>query len=263
MADQIFWYISRSAGLVSWLAAAGSILVGTLIPSRILGRRPTIPWLTDLHRMLGALASVFLLIHLAALWFDHFVQLRFDDLLIPWVADIPGLSRTSIALGVLAAWMMAAVELSSLIRDRVPPDWWRTIHLSAYASLTLGTLHAFLAGSDVTNPIVAALGTSAITAVVMASIVRIRRLQRSKRDQSGPQAGDREERPRAAPPRTPAPTPARVPIPDPMPAPHPAPIQAPVIGDHGGLLNPRPDGTTLGPSPRPPTSGGHRPPERG
>ncbi len=237
MADQIFWYISRSAGLVSWLAAAGSILVGTLIPSRILGRRPTIPWLTDLHRMLGALASVFLLIHLAALWFDHFVQLRFDDLLIPWVADIPGLSRTSIALGVLAAWMMAAVELTSLIRDRIPPDWWRTIHLSAYASLVLGTAHAFLAGSDITNPIVAALGTSAITAVLLALVVRIRRRQRAKRRRDEPPPTTRPEPPIVT--------------------------TSPVIGDHGGLLNPRPSETTPGPSPRPPASGHHPPPTRG
>lgn len=175
MSDQIFWYLSRSAGLVSWLAAAGAILTGTMIPSRVLGRRPTIPWLTDLHRMLSAMASVFLLIHLAALWFDHFVQFRLADLLVPWVATVPGLSRTSLALGVIAAWLLAAVELTSLVRDRVPPDWWRTIHLTSYGSLVLGGLHAILAGSDIGNPIVAALGTSALTAVVMATVVRIRR----------------------------------------------------------------------------------------
>ncbi|MEL6981273.1 MAG: hypothetical protein AAFO29_02495, partial [Actinomycetota bacterium] len=83
MSDQIFWFLSRSSGLMSWLAAAGSMLVGTMIPSRLLGRRPTIPWLTDLHRMLAAMASIFLLIHMGTLWFDHFVAFRFDDLLIP------------------------------------------------------------------------------------------------------------------------------------------------------------------------------------
>ncbi len=175
MSDQIFWYISRSAGLVAWLAAAGAIVAGTMIPSRMLGRRPTIPWLTDLHRMLGAMASIFLLVHMAALWFDHFVQFRWADLLVPWVATVPGLGRTSLALGVIAAWLTAAVELTSFVRDRMPAHWWHSIHLTSYLVLAIGAVHAILAGSDVANPIVASLGTSAITAVVLATIVRIRR----------------------------------------------------------------------------------------
>ena len=178
MSDQIFWYLSRSSGLVSWLAAAGAILVGTMIPSRLLGRKPTIPWLTDLHRMLAAMASVFLLIHMATLWFDEFVALRFDDLLIPWVAEIPGLSRTSLALGVIAAWLMAAVELTSLVRERLPERLWHSIHLTSYLILALGTVHAVLAGSDVTNPVIASIGTSALTAVILATVVRLRRRRR-------------------------------------------------------------------------------------
>ncbi len=175
MSDQIFWYLSRSAGLVSWLAAAGSILVGTMIPSRLLGRRPTIPWLTDLHRMLGATAIVFLAVHMVALWFDHFVQFRLADLLVPGEATVPGLSRLSLALGVVAAWLVVAVELTSLIRNHLPSSLWRSVHLTSYASLALGGLHAIMAGSDMANPVVAALGTSAVTAVVMATIVRVRR----------------------------------------------------------------------------------------
>ena len=185
MSDQIFWYLSRSAGLVSWLAAAGSILVGTMIPSRLLGRRPTIPWLTDLHRMLGALASVFLVIHMVALWFDHFVQFRLADLLVPGVATVPGLSRLSLAVGVVAAWLLIAVQVTSLVRDHLPTSVWRSIHLTSYAVLVLGSIHAILAGSDMTNPVVAALGTSAVTAVVLATVVRLRRRQRVRRPPSG------------------------------------------------------------------------------
>ncbi len=181
MSDQIFWFLSRSSGLMAWLAAAGAMLVGAMIPSRILGRRPTIPWLTDLHRMLGAMASVFLLIHMGTLWFDHFVAFRFDDLLIPFVADVPGLSRFSLALGVVAAWLFAAVELTSLVRERLPERLWRSIHLTSYLILVLGTVHAILAGSDIGNPISASIGTSALAAVILATAVRIRRMRRQAR----------------------------------------------------------------------------------
>ena len=175
MSDQVFWYVTRSSALIAWMAAAASILVGLMIPSRLLGRRPSIPWLTDLHRMLGALASVFVLVHMVSLWLDHFVQFRWADLLVPWVATVPGLSRTSLALGVIAAWLMAAVELTSLVRDRLSPALWRSVHLTSYAVLVLGTFHAVLAGSDVGHPIAAAIGVSTLTAVILATVVRLRR----------------------------------------------------------------------------------------
>lgn len=200
MSDQIFWFLSRSSGLMSWLAAAGAMLVGTMIPSRLLGRKPTIPWLTDLHRMLAALASIFLLIHMGTLWFDHFVAFRFDDLLIPFVATVPGLSRLSLALGVIAAWLVAAIQLTSLFRHRFYERTWRTIHLSSYASLVLGSVHAVLAGSDIDNPIIAALGTSVLTAVVLATVVRIRRMRQQR-------AVAARSKPPTAPTPAPAPTP--------------------------------------------------------
>lgn len=200
MSDQFFWFLSRSAGLVAWLAAAGSILVGAMIPSRLLGRRPTIPWLVDLHRMLAAVASIFLLIHMVTLWFDHFVQFRLADLLVPWVADVPGLSRTSLALGVVAAWLMAAVELSSLARDRLSPELWRTIHLTSYGILVLGTLHAVLAGSDIDNPLVAGIGVSTLTAVILVTAVRVRRVRRQARpDPEDDPMPDPEDEPMPAP----------------------------------------------------------------
>lgn len=195
MSDQIFWYLSRSSGMMAWLAAAGAMLVGAMIPSRLLGRRPTIPWLTDLHRMLGAMASIFLLIHMGTLWFDHFVAFRFDDLLIPFVADVPGLSRFSLALGVVAAWLLGAVELTSLVRERLPEHLWRSVHLTSYLILVLGSAHAVLAGSDISNPVIASIGTSTLTAVALATAVRLRRRRQEVRSAEEAMRGPEDERP--------------------------------------------------------------------
>ena len=188
MSDQIFWYLSRSSALVAWVAAAGSVLVGVTTSSRLLGRRPTVPWLVDLHRMLSALASVMVLIHMATLWFDEFVRFRWADLLVPGAAAVPGLSRLSLALGVVAAWLLAAVELSSLVRGRLPVALWHSIHFMSYVVMVLGTVHAILAGSDVTNPVVAAIGVSLVTALVLATSVRLVRALRQT-----PTVDDRQE----------------------------------------------------------------------
>ncbi len=173
MSEQIFWYITRSAALISWLAAAAAMLSGLLTSSRLLGRRPTIPWLVDLHRYLSAMSIVFLVVHMATLWLDPFVAFRFGDLLVPWQASVPGLSGTSLALGVLAAWLVALVQVTSYLKDRMPPRTWRTIHLGSYGVLVMGTIHAIQTGSDVGNPIVLGIGVSMLAAVTAATAGRI------------------------------------------------------------------------------------------
>lgn len=181
MSDQFFWYVTRSAALVTWVSAGLSILVGLLTSSRLLGRRPTIPWLVDLHRMLAAISVLFLAVHMASLWLDSFVQFGPSELLIPWVATVPGLSNTSIALGVIAAWLLAAVQVSSLIRDHLPNNVWHSIHLLSFGSLIAGTIHALQTGSDVDNPFVIGIGVSLLTAIVLTTAVRLVRLQMSDR----------------------------------------------------------------------------------
>ena len=180
MSDQVFWYITRSSALVSWLFSALAILVGLITSSRLLGRRPTIPWLVDLHRQLAALTVIFLGVHMLSLWLDGYVQFGLAELLIPWVATVPGLTRTSMALGVIAAWLVAAVQLSSLVKDRLSPDLWRSIHLLSFGALGSGTIHALQAGSDIDNPLVVGIGVSSLTAILLATIVRLVRMRRRR-----------------------------------------------------------------------------------
>lgn len=177
MSDQIFWYVTRSSAMICWLGAALSMVVGLLTSSRLLGRRPTIPWLVDLHRGFAGLSTVFLLIHMLSLYLDGFIRFGLLDLLVPWVATVPGLSRSSLAYGVFAAWLLAILQVSSYVKDRLDADVWRTLHLTSYASLGFGTLHAIETGSDVGNPIIVAIAVSVLGALGLLSAVRVIRLQ--------------------------------------------------------------------------------------
>ena len=179
MSDQIWWYVTRSASIVAWIAAAASVLIGLLTSSRLLGRRPTIPWLTDIHRSLSGIAVTFVAIHMVSLWLDGFVDFGPAELLIPWVAEVPGLSATGIAFGVIAAWLIFAVEATSLVKDHMSKRAWHGIHLSSYLVLALGTVHALLIGSDVANPILASIGISLLTAVFIVGVIRVDRVQRT------------------------------------------------------------------------------------
>lgn len=192
MSDQIFWYVTRSSALICWLAAALSMVVGLATSSRLLGRRPTIPWLVDLHRGFAGLSMVFLGVHMISLFLDEFVAFGIPQLLIPWLATVPGLTRSSIAYGVIAAWLMALVQVSSLFRDRLPSDVWRTVHLTSFASLGFGSLHAVETGSDMDNPIILAIGVAVLAAMFLVSMVRLVRLKTGTVRLEPTQAGSKD-----------------------------------------------------------------------
>lgn len=182
MSDQIFWFATRSAGIVCWFAAAVSIMVGLLIPTRVLGRRPTVPWLTDLHRFFGAMSVLFLVVHMGTLWADEFIDFGFAELLLPYVATVPGLSRWSLALGVVAAWFLFAIEGTSLIKDWMSPRAWHTVHLTSFGVLISGALHAVSVGSDTDNRYLVAATTSVTMAILILGAMRaFRSLSERKR----------------------------------------------------------------------------------
>lgn len=172
MSDQVFWFATRSAGILTWFAASASLLVGLTMSTRALGRRPTIPWLLDLHRFFGAMAMLFLGVHLVTLWADSFVTLGPVDLLVPGVATIPGLTRFSLFLGVTAGWLMAIVQGSSLIKDHLPPRHWHTIHLTSFGVVISGGVHAVQAGSDTDNRFLIAAAASIGAAMAILTVIR-------------------------------------------------------------------------------------------
>jgi DMSO/TMAO reductase YedYZ heme-binding membrane subunit len=211
MSDQFFWFATRGAGIMAWFSACLSVLAGLTLSSRVLGRRPTIPWLTDFHRYLGAMAMVFLATHMTTLWADGFVSFGLDDLLIPGRAEVPGLSRLSLALGVVSAWLLAVVELSSLIKRYLPPQLWHTLHLTSFSVVLAGTVHAIEAGTDTGNHLLLSAGASVLTAIVLVGVIRCSSLLSDRKSRyeadaddpltgQGPTAGQRNgtrPRPRA------------------------------------------------------------------
>jgi DMSO/TMAO reductase YedYZ heme-binding membrane subunit len=191
LSDQILWYATRSAGIVSWFAASASVVAGLLMSSRLLGRKPTIPWLLDLHRYLGAFSILFLVVHLVTLWLDPFVELGPAELLVPGKAQIPGLSSRSLTLGVAAGWILVLVEATSLVKKRLPKGAWHTVHLCSFGTVVMGTIHGIETGSDIDNRVLVAAATSVLMTMVLIGMARIVRLigDHRYRREAGPPAG--------------------------------------------------------------------------
>jgi DMSO/TMAO reductase YedYZ heme-binding membrane subunit len=170
MNTQVWWYLTRASGIVAWLMLTASVIWGIVLATKAFPEHRRPAWLLDLHRWLGGLAVSFTAIHLGALVADNYVHFGAAELLIPFASPW----RTgAVALGVIAMWLLVAVEATSLAMKRIPRRYWRWIHLSSYAVFLLTSLHAAFAGTDRAHWLYQGTAVATITAVMVATIYRL------------------------------------------------------------------------------------------
>lgn len=170
MPEQFWWFVTRSSGIVTLLASGAAVIWGLLLSTRVIRRRSLPKWLLDLHRFLGALTVSMLALHLAALVADNYVHFGVADLAVPFASDW----RTgAVAWGVVAAWVLVAVQATSMLRTRLPKRVWRWVHLSSFVAFGMSLAHALAAGTDRTNPVYLALAVLMTLVVVFLGVVRI------------------------------------------------------------------------------------------
>src|SRR5438874_9448763 len=138
------WYIARASGLVAWGLLSASVIWGLALSTRALGRRPRPAWLLDMHRYLGGLATIFTGVHIAAVVADSYVHFDLVSVLVPGASSWrPG----AVAWGVVGLYLLLAVELTSLARNRLPKRVWRIIHFASFPLFMTATVHAITAGT--------------------------------------------------------------------------------------------------------------------
>jgi predicted ferric reductase len=169
--NQLWWYVARSSGLVSWALLALSVLWGLTLSTRWLGRRARPNRLLDLHRFLGGAGVVFVAVHVAALVADSYTHFGPTDLLVPFASRW---HPVAVAWGVVGAYLLLAVELTSLLRKHLPKRAWHATHLLSLPLFVLATVHGLSAGTDGGNPAVVwtMAGTSLAVALLTANRFR-------------------------------------------------------------------------------------------
>ncbi len=148
MSSQVWWFVARSSGIVAWALVTMSVCWGLLLSTRLLSRRVSPAWLLDLHRYLGGLAVVFTGIHLVGLVADSYVTFGWAELFIPMASSWkPG----AVAFGVVAFYLLLAIEITSLAMRRLPRSLWRWVHRSSFVLFGFATYHGIVAGTDAGN----------------------------------------------------------------------------------------------------------------
>ncbi|NCG37519.1 MAG: hypothetical protein GWP48_08350 [Actinobacteria bacterium] len=170
MNEEVWWYATRGAGLMTWVTACGSVLIGLLLSGKSIKSLDR-PWFFDLHRFLSSVSMIFLVTHLGTLYMYNTEVFTWRALLIPGESTW---ETTAASMGIIAFWSLIAVELTSLLQDRVSNAIWRVAHGLAVVTVVAGTYHAWLGGSDVRNPIIWAI---VVVGSLLAGGLIARRLQ--------------------------------------------------------------------------------------
>ncbi|MCJ7438156.1 MAG: ferric reductase-like transmembrane domain-containing protein [Acidimicrobiia bacterium] len=141
----VSWLVARSSGVVAWALIVASAAWGLLLATRVLGRKASPAWLLSLHRFLGALAVVFTVVHVVAIVADEYLDFGLTDVLVPFASSW---EPFAVALGIVGMYLLAAVQITSLLRTHMSQTAWRRVHLLSYALFATTTVHALMAGTD-------------------------------------------------------------------------------------------------------------------
>jgi predicted ferric reductase len=162
VSSQVLWYSARAAGIVAWALAASAVIWGLVVSTRAVTDRPRPAWWFDLHRFLGGAAVVFTAVHVVSILLDGYVHFGLVNVLVPFTGSWHPLA---VAWGIVAMYLLLAVEITSLLRRRIPKRVWRGVHFATFGLYGLATVHALTAGTDA--------WTAPFTLTVLASLLTV------------------------------------------------------------------------------------------
>ncbi len=86
MDPRVWWWVTRASGIVAWVVVAAAVVWGLLASTKMIRRRGMPAWILDLHRYLGTLTIVFVIVHVVAIWLDSFVKFTPRQLFVPFAS---------------------------------------------------------------------------------------------------------------------------------------------------------------------------------
>lgn len=174
MSEKLAWYVARSSGWVAFVLLAVTVVWGILGITKVIERKGLPRWMMDLHKYVALLTMVFTGVHLAALVADNYVHIGWREILVPYALDWkPG----AITFGIVAFYLLVAVQVSSWLRPRLPRTVWKSVHRLSYPAMWLVAMHGLHAGTDASNRAVR-VGVAVI--VIITSFLTLLRIAKGR-----------------------------------------------------------------------------------
>jgi sulfoxide reductase heme-binding subunit YedZ len=173
--NHFWWYLSRAAGLVSYILLFLSIAFGLGLRSNQSGqtRRRVV---LELHQFLAVLGLAFLGLHIGALLGDSYINFSIANLLLP--VALPYRAAAT-AAGIFGMYGFVVVFSTFLVRRWVGKKTWRAVHGAAIVMFVLVLVHSITAGTDTIVPWVRWMYTLSAGATVGLAIMHYFRQKRA------------------------------------------------------------------------------------
>src|SRR5579859_33828 len=142
----VTWDIARAGGFTAYILLALSVIVGLALSMQLQspGRWPRL-LNSELHNFLALLGTVFLIVHVVAVWIDPFTKFGWSEVLIPFVGQY---RAPWMALGIVAMYLGVAIGISTWLRPYIGYNWWRRLHYLTLGIYILATAHGIGTGTD-------------------------------------------------------------------------------------------------------------------
>jgi len=142
---QLWWYVTRAAGIIAylllWLSTAWGLAVPAKIMDRLLAR-----WATfDFHQFISLLAIGFLGLHIGVLALDRYLPYSGLQILVPFLSPYRPLW---VGIGVISFYLILLVTVTYYIRGRIGMPAFRAIHLLSLLAYVGATFHGLYSGTD-------------------------------------------------------------------------------------------------------------------
>ncbi|MEP6814439.1 MAG: ferric reductase-like transmembrane domain-containing protein [Marmoricola sp.] len=168
--DTALWALGRGTGVIALVMFTVTLVLGIMARSGRaalgLGRFGV----AEVHRTAALTGTALIAVHLGSLFFDPYAQLRLVDLVFPFLGSY---RPVWLGLGTLAVDLLVVVTVVSLLRAKVGPRVFRTVHYATYALWPVALVHALGNGSDNGALWLRAVAAACVAAVGAALVWRL------------------------------------------------------------------------------------------
>lgn len=167
---QAMWYVTRAAGLISYLLLWLSTVWGLAVSNKILDPVLHRAFTYDFHQFLSLLAIGFVLLHIGVLLADQYLPFSVAQVLVPFAAPY---RPVWVGIGTIGLYLTLLVSITFYIRRWIGQKSFRVIHLASYLAFVAAALHGLFAGTDSPLPTVQVMYLVTALSVLFLTVYRV------------------------------------------------------------------------------------------
>jgi sulfoxide reductase heme-binding subunit YedZ len=142
---QLWWFVTRAAGLIAYLLLWFSTVWGLAVPSKLVTPLLEQTYTFDFHQFISLLSIGFTVLHIIVLMVDQYLPFSIWQILIPFLTPY---RPFWVGIGILSFYFILLVTVTFYLRSLISMSAFRAIHVLSLIGYLGATLHGLFAGTD-------------------------------------------------------------------------------------------------------------------